>query len=476
MGLKDHFISFGTLTIICLLISIYLRDPANELRNRLKHVINGLMLVEEQHKNLSPKVAVGYGACVDLYVNGNDLIPYSDDIGLPQHFDQINSLEELRKSFAYYFKNGAAAERYVTNSTLFDVLVKQAEQQRDFRYGIGGNAAVMAIRMSLEGCNVLLAASLSPRHLDLISSSTKVVGGSVQRDDIHLVLEYKAGETWGPFTSPRANRYILHNDKHNPKLHSMKYLRDPLKTFKPDLFIVSGLQLMDNINFAEGVRERKLTQIRDQIFSVPKSTKVHFEMASFTDLDFLNELKEYIVPYADSLGMNEQELANLYSIYRYGNVSVVTHSMPRVALVLDQMRYIFRHIRKENQYLTDSRKLTRIHVHTLAFQAVLTELGSSWKQSDVAAAKASLTAYRHVCASPEIDAERATLLMDDSFSRSVVRGNEAGRVELDPERPVPCWQEENTLLCVAAGLVCTNATQTAGGGDNISAAALAMQL
>uniref|UniRef100_A0A170X9J6 Adp-dependent glucokinase-like protein n=1 Tax=Triatoma infestans TaxID=30076 RepID=A0A170X9J6_TRIIF len=37
-------------------------------------------------------------------------------------------------------------------------------------------------------------------------------------------------------------------------------------------------------------------------------------------------------------------------------------------------------------------------------------------------------------------------------------------------RPVPCWQEGNTLLCVAAGLICTNAAQTAGGGDNISAA------
>lgn len=475
MGITDHFISFGTCTVICILLSMYMRDPSDDLQDRLKDVINGLILVEEQHTKLSPKVAVGYGACVDLFVKGKELIPYDEELGPPEHFDNINTLEELRKSFAYYFRSGAATERYVTNSTLFDILVKQAERLQHYRYSVGGNAAVMAIRMSQEGCQVLLAASLTSRHLELVAPYTKVVGGSVQRDDIHLILEYKAGEKWGPYTSPRANRYIIHNDKHNPKLHSMKYLKVPLQSFNPDLFIISGLQLLDNIYFPEGVRERKIRQIRDQIFSVPKSTKIHFEMASITEEELLNLLKVYILPFADSLGMNEQELANLYSVYKYGNISIVTDSMPRVASVLDQMRFVFRSIRKQTQNISDNRPLTRIHVHTLAFQAVLTEIDSSWKQTDVAAAKASLTAFRHVCASPEIDSERATLLMDDSFSRTI-SGNDAGRVELDPERPVPCWQEENTLLCVAAGLICTNAAQTAGGGDNISAAALAVQL
>lgn len=34
-----------------------------------------------------------------------------------------------------------------------------------------------------------------------------VVGEQAARDDIHLILEYKAGDSWGPFTAPRANRY-----------------------------------------------------------------------------------------------------------------------------------------------------------------------------------------------------------------------------------------------------------------------------
>lgn len=35
-----------------------------------------------------------------------------------------------------------------------------------------------------------------------------VVGGDVEKDDVHLILEYKAGETWGIYSSPRANRCV----------------------------------------------------------------------------------------------------------------------------------------------------------------------------------------------------------------------------------------------------------------------------
>lgn len=67
------------------------------------------------------------------------------------------------------------------------------------------------------------------------------------------------------------------------------------------------------------------------------------------------------------------------------------------------------------------------------------------------------------------------MLMDESFSLSAVSSE--GRIWLEPEvTPVPCWEEDEKKICVAPGLVCTSATKTAGGGDNISAAALAVQL
>lgn len=128
-----------------------------------------------------------------------------------------------------------------------------------------------------------------------------------------------------------------------------------------------------------------------------------------------------------------QELENLKSILVNKKVSVVSDSNPRVATVLDDMREVFklvmpcnsimgpeskflkesklsqinawthlwsiRQLRIKSESITGSRSLTRIHVHTLAYQAILTVHGSTWENSVGAAAKASLTAHRHVCGS-----------------------------------------------------------------------------
>jgi ADP-dependent glucokinase len=42
------------------------------------------------------------------------------------------------------------------------------------------------------------------------------------------------------------------------------------------------------------------------MYSMGPDTKVHFEMASFAELDLLKQLTKYVVPYSDSMGMNEQ--------------------------------------------------------------------------------------------------------------------------------------------------------------------------
>ncbi|KAG8324145.1 hypothetical protein J6590_099169 [Homalodisca vitripennis] len=149
--------------------------------------------------------------------------------------------------------------------------------------------------------------------------------------------------------------------------------------------------------------------------------------------------------------------------------------------------------------------MIHIHVHTLAYQAILTVDTTLWPHSDIAAAKASLTAYRHVCASPQVslydthpctysglpshshsghnsvaslgnsssqglldciqtclclsvgkvllqvDPDKAKLIMDDSFSVSL---GSSGRVVIEPQRPVSCWREGSLHLCVAPVLVC----------------------
>lgn len=151
--------------------------------------------------------------------------------------------------------------------------------------------------------------------------------------------------------------------------------------------------------FVTDYKAKILSEIYDQMKDQPLDMRVHFEMASYVDKSLLAFLKDFIIPHSDSLGMNEQEVVNLNNYFNYGNVSLVTDSAPRVATVLDQMRSLFKSIR---QHQKTPRKLSRIHVHTLAYQIIFTVEKSLWKNTAGAAAKASLTAHRYVCGSNEV--------------------------------------------------------------------------
>lgn len=90
----------------------------------------------------------------------------------------------------------------------------------------------------------------------------------------------------------------------------------------------------------------------------------------------------------------------------------------RVASVLDQMRSTYHLLRRK------FKKVSRIHVHTLAFQAIMTRKGSAWKNTMSAAAHASLTANRHVCGTKVVDVDKVTTFlyqaaMPNSWLRSV---------------------------------------------------------
>ncbi|PZC82162.1 ADP-dependent glucokinase [Helicoverpa armigera] len=483
-------VKFGSILSFCfVLYAVYYRK--NDIGDvRLSPVKEHLLFLESENKVgagiRQPKVALGYGACHDLFVNATSLLNYKDLKGSPEHFNEISNKEEFLKSFAYFFKHGAAAERFVSNGKLYDELIEQALKLPDSRWAIGGNAPLMAKRFYIEGWKVLFAAKMSKKLKKYIPKDIQIVGGEdneVVKDDVHMILEYKADEEFGTLKAPRANRYIVHNDENNPLLSSLEKFDEHLPGFSPHLLVISGLQMMDNYPFKVGdgkdLRAERLDLVKKQILSQPLTTLAHFEMASYVDLELLKHLTTKILPFVDSVGMNEQELTNLYSVLEYGEVSIVADSNPRVATALDQMRKTFLLIRRQNERYQSKRKLTRIHVHTLAYQAIMTVKNSDWKRTEAAAAKASLTAHRYVCNSQDILLDKTKLLLDDSFSTTTDNDN-TSRVFFEPTKPVSCWDEEvdgeKVDICVAPVLICTEAQLTAGAGDNISAAGLVLQV
>ena len=220
-------------------------------------------------------------------------------------------------------------------------------------------------------------------------------------------------------------------------------------------------------------RMNRLKKLQSVLKDLPMTSKVHFEMASFTEKELLQEILNNTILYSDSLGMNEQELPNLVSLLEGKNVTFVAHSHPRVATVLDQMRTVYNHLKNTSE-TEGRRRLTRLHVHTLAFQAILTVRSSSWKNTMSASAKAALTAHRHVCGSHHIDLTKTKVILDNSFAASQDKASR--RIRLVDDHPVSCWEEGEYEICVAPGLVCTHIHQTAGGGDNISSAGLVLQI
>ena len=288
-----------SLTVLVLgLVVIWLRPGDKEELLRRESVISSLLKYEENHVDkTSPKIAVGFGACKDLFVTRSHMM---DGVSFPETVDNylgVGSQEELVSMLGYFFQAGAAAE--------------------------------------------------------------------VREDDVHLIVEYKRQEEWGGVVSPRANRFIVHHDLNNPLVSSLEQFSASLSGFSPQLLVVGGLQMMDNFPFREGQRVERILGIRNLLESVDQNTLIHFEMASFVDESLLSELTEHIIPQVDSVGMNEQELPNLESMLSRGEVVEVADSNPRIAVMLDMMRTVYRRL---GVMRPGARPLTRLHLHTLAYQ------------------------------------------------------------------------------------------------------------
>lgn len=260
----------------------------------------------------------------------------------------------------------------------------------------------MSIRFVKEGIqNIWLGAQMSNSFASKLPiDQINVSGPIIDQDDYHILLEYKTGEKYGSHVSPRANRLIVHSDDNNAKLVAADTFLDGLQEFHPNIVIISGMQMMDNSQVDFSLRSAKIKQIGLKLSNVcdeHSSMRVHFEMASYTEQPLLSSIVQHVFPLVHSYGMNEQEVVNLLSLLKYGNMSYATNSSPRVAHVLDDMRQLYSLLSVASQD-----KISRVHVHTLAYQVVLVRLNQSnddnqpiWPNAAAAMAKASLTSFRH---------------------------------------------------------------------------------
>ena len=120
MGWKIVHIGF-LLSFLFVLVAIWLRPSADrEIDSALRTILRGLIDVETLNRIRKPKVAVGYGACMDVFANARDVLEFQET---DSHPVTLTTDVELMQAYTYFFRHGAAAEYVVHISCYFLVNV-----------------------------------------------------------------------------------------------------------------------------------------------------------------------------------------------------------------------------------------------------------------------------------------------------------------------------------------------------------------
>ncbi|GAB9468172.1 Adp-dependent glucokinase-like [Globisporangium polare] len=414
-----------------------------------------------------------------------------------EHHERISSLRDLQESFAFYFANGAAAEQSMSSPEQFREIVKFANEISGVKHKVGGNAATMADRAAVEGCDVLLGAAIGKEMRKHFNANIQLVGHleDHEHEDVHLVLEYSKGDEFRAHVTPRANRYYLNHDIYNARLSVLEEFEQALDEFSPDLVVFGGLQLME-VETDEERRLARLTKLSEVLQNLwLKQVPSHYEFAAVSDFSLFDDTVRLVLPWVDSIGLNEQELYILHHYLVTGEEGTATNSRPTVAQISEQIHDVIQFAsRAQKAFQNNGRErhqgakakneqlalaqLSRIHFHTLQFHIMCQKQDGIWADPTAALVQSALMSSKLACgknnsspetmrpaAEMEVDSERVELLLGRQV---LVSKQQSLKVDIDPLSPVITWQEADYQCHLVPMLACKKPDHTAGLGDNIS--------
>lgn len=415
------------------------------------------------------RVAVGVNACVDVVVSGVGLLQaLAVDPGSGLNHEVLHSKEDLKEAFIHYMERGAAAERFFSDSEVFQRIARAAAEYPGAKLYVGGNAALIAQKLATyPDLVVLLCGPIGPKLHEMLDEQIMVPPGSIQEtDEYHLILEYKAGEQWGSTQAPQANRFIFSHDVSNGEMSSLETFVESLEEFDPELVVLSGLHMMEGQG--RELWEERLKEAVLAISEIPRDIPIHLELASMTDKDYMNSIMQEVMPIVSSIGLNEQELLFLSQAGEGPHAEMVAwKGIPDVGRVSDILLWILeQHGRIEPSSEAD---LTRVHFHTLAYH-ILATVDGYWGNQASAVMAGARVASSQACGLQAVDPSKVELKAPLEFYSSHAEPRE--QLSLIPEQPVTVWRRGNVTFHLTAVLVCRQPLRTVGLGDAISAEGL----
>ncbi|XP_059917479.1 ADP-dependent glucokinase isoform X2 [Gadus macrocephalus] len=415
------------------------------------------------------KVAVGVNACVDVVVSGVGLLQASAlDPGPGLDHEVLHTLEDLKETFIHYMERGAAAERFFSDQEAFQRIARAAAEYPGAKLYVGGNAALIGQKLaSYSDITVLLCGPVGPKLHEMLDEQIVVPPESLQEsDEYHLILEYQEGEQWASTRAPQANRFIFSHDVSNGEMSSLETFVASLDDFQPDLVVLSGLHMMEGMG--RMIWEDRLKEAVAAISEIRKDVPVHLELASMTDMDYMNSIMQEVMPIVSSMGLNEQELLFLSRAGEGPHAELPSwKGVPDVGRVSDILLWILQeHGRSEP---SSEAELTRIHFHTLAYHILVTVDGY-WGNQAAAVMAGARVASTQACGVQTVEVGAVELKVPVEFHSS--HSEPRVRLTLDPTDPVTVWGRGNVTFHLSPVLVCKQPLRTVGLGDAISAEGL----
>ncbi len=93
----------------------------------------------------------------------------------------------------------------------------------------------------------MLIGPIGPKLKSLLNEKILIPSETViEKDEIHLIIEYKVNEQFNGFVAPTANRFIVSHDISNSKMEMLDKFFDLTVQYKPDLVILAGLHLLES--------------------------------------------------------------------------------------------------------------------------------------------------------------------------------------------------------------------------------------
>ncbi|KNC56065.1 ADP-dependent glucokinase [Thecamonas trahens ATCC 50062] len=420
-------------------------------------------------------IALAYNSNLDLVVDAGRVFGPGGPAGEPAACDGFGgeaacevlaTPADVLCCFRLFAADGRAAERMVVDDELYAALVAHAAAADASVEHVGGNAALMAVAAAgfAPEARILLGGPVGPGLAALLPGSVELAAGAPEAaDEVHLIIEYKAGVEVAGVVPPRANRFILHCDKVNGELRGAKTFHVALGDFAPDTVVLSGFHLLDALAVEASTPRVSavVAELAAAVGGLKYRPSVHLELASMANSAYMAQLVELTAGAVDSIGFNEQELEGLVAALGLDGTKplfaadATSHNVPSRAGVESALASLFQHLD------SSASTVTRLHFHSLAYHVVCTR-GSSWGEpAGPAAAGALAVGFRACGLAPQpVSSFNPAIHFDVLYTT----GNDGGveTFTLDPQ----------TQCALAPVLVCKAPVRTVGLGDSISAAGL----